>query len=177
MFGPSLLCHGSRADTFHSSHCLCFQRLCCAAFLLRHSSNNPKPSATDTQGFYFGGCWSTTQQFRTEQIKQDRHSDTDTVLKHAVHCQNKHSVLTPDHISLNFINKTSLCEEPGLKSTDQRFSEAAITRDSEINAKSPAVWRCCALKRSRWGLTDNRAGPQQSRPRAHTQPAESRGNK
>ncbi len=52
----------------------------------------------------------------------------------------------PDHISLDFINKPSLCAEPGLKSTDQRFSEAADTLDSEITTKShrfatPAVLR------------------------------------
>ncbi len=62
-------------------------------------------------------------------------------------------MLTPDHISLNFINKPSLCAEPGLKSTDQRFSEATVKLDSVITAKSrslatPAVWLSCTLKLS-----------------------------
>ncbi len=42
----------------------------------------------------------------------------------------------PDHILLNFINKMSVCAEPGLKSAGQRFSEAAIVNDSVITAKS-----------------------------------------
>ncbi len=92
--------------------------------------------------------WSTTQQFSTEQIQQDRQSDTDTTLKHPVSFRIKHSVLTPVHISLNFINKSSWCAESDLKSTDQRFSEAAVTLDSIITAKfrslgSQAVWPCC----------------------------------
>ncbi len=68
----------------------------------------------------------------------------------------------PDQISLNFINRTSSFAEPGLKSTDQRFKEAAFARDSVITTKShrlatPAVRPCCALERSRWVLTDDRA--------------------
>ncbi len=45
----------------------------------------------------------------------------------------KHSVLTPDHVSLD---RTSVCVKPGLKSTDQRFSEAVVAHDSVIAAKS-----------------------------------------
>ncbi len=74
------------------------------------------------------------QQFSTEQIEPDRKSDTDTTLNHPVNFRIKHSVLKPDHISLNFINKPSLCAESGLKSSDQKFSEAAVARDSEMNA-------------------------------------------
>ncbi len=48
----------------------------------------------------------------------------------------KLSMLTPDYISLNFINKLLLYAERGLKSTDQRFSEAAVAFDSVIPAKS-----------------------------------------
>ncbi len=47
---------------------------------------------------------------------------------------------TPDHLSLNLFNKPSVCAEPVLKSTDQRFSEAAVTLDSVITTKQ------------RWGL-------------------------
>ncbi len=59
----------------------------------------------------------------------------------------------PDHISLNFINKPSLCTEPCLKSTDQRFSEAADALNSVITAKSCglttlAVQLRCTLNRS-----------------------------
>ncbi len=65
----------------------------------------------------------------------------------------KHSVLMPDHVSLNSINKISLCAELCLRSTDHRFSEAAVTLDSVITVKchslaTPAVQMCCALKRS-----------------------------
>ncbi len=42
----------------------------------------------------------------------------------------------PDHILLNFINKMSICAEPGLKSAGRRFSEAAIVYDSVITANS-----------------------------------------
>ncbi len=58
------------------------------------------------------------QQFSTEQIERDRKSDTDTALKHTDNFRIKHSMLTPDHISLDFINKLSLCAELGLKLTD-----------------------------------------------------------
>ncbi len=75
----------------------------------------------------FARCWSKTQQFSAEQIEWDSKSDTDTTLKHGVNFRIKHSMLTPDHTSLNFINKLSLCVEAGLTSTDQRFSEAAVT--------------------------------------------------
>ncbi len=56
-------------------------------------------------------------------------------------------------MSLNFRNKLWLCAESGLKSTDERFSEAAVALDSVITAKSrslmtPAVRLCCTLKRS-----------------------------
>ncbi len=71
----------------------------------------------------------------------------------------KHFVLTPDHISLNCINKLSLCTGQGLKSTDQMFLEAEVPRYSVITTKSrslmtPAVWLCCTLKHSQWVLRD-----------------------
>ncbi len=96
----------------------------------------------------FAGWWSTMQQFSIEQIEPNRKSDTETTLKHPVIFKIKHSVLTQGHISLNFINKPSLCAEPGLKSTDQRFSEAVNAHDSLITLKSclsrnsscPALW-------------------------------------
>ncbi len=80
-------------------------------------------------------------------------------LKHPVNCQNK-KMSTPYHILLNFLNKSSLCVEPGLKLTDKWFSEAAIARNSVNTAKfrlSPAVRPCWAVKRSRWVLTDDGA--------------------
>ncbi len=39
----------------------------------------------------FAGCRSTAQQFSTEQIEQDRESDTDTTLKHPVNFQEKNT--------------------------------------------------------------------------------------
>ncbi len=72
----------------------------------------------------FAGCWSTMQQFSTEQIERDRKLDTDTTVKHPVNFRIKHSMLMPGHISLNFINKPSLIAETGLKPTNQRFSES-----------------------------------------------------
>ncbi len=45
----------------------------------------------------------------------------------------------PDHLSLSFVNKLTLCAERGLKSTDQRFSEAAVTPDSLITVKSHSL--------------------------------------
>ncbi len=52
--------------------------------------------AADMQGFYF--CKSTMQQFSTEQIEWDRKSNTDQNIWLIFRI--KHSVLTPDHISL-----------------------------------------------------------------------------
>ncbi len=81
------------------------------------------------------------QQFSTEQIEQDRKSDTDATVKHPVNFQNK--TLCVDariYISLKFVNKTALCTEPGLQSTGQRFLEAVIVRDSVITVKS--CWSC-----------------------------------
>ncbi len=125
----------------------------CVAFLLHHSSSDPEPSAADMQVFICAGWWSTTHQFSTEQTEQDRKSDADTTLKHPVNFRIKHSVLTPDDVSLNFKSKLSLCAEPDLKWTDQRFSEAAVALDSVITTKSrslvtPALRLCCALKHS-----------------------------
>ncbi len=45
----------------------------------------------------------------------------------------------PDHISLDFIHKTSVCAEPGLKTTHQRLSEVAVTLDSVITVKSRSL--------------------------------------
>ncbi len=92
------------------------------------------------------------RQRQGEQIERDRKSATDTTLTHPVNFRIKHSLLTPDHISLSFINKASSCAESGLMSTDRRFLEAAVALDSEISAKScslatPVVrLLCCALK-------------------------------
>ncbi len=58
----------------------------------------------DTQGF----CVWTMQQFITEQ---------DTTLKHPINFQNK-TFHVDANISLNSMNKTSVCVERGLKSTD-----------------------------------------------------------
>ncbi len=65
---------------------------------------------------------------------RDRKLDTDATLKHPVNFRIKHSVLMPDYV--NFINKPSPCAEPGLKSTHQRFLEAAVAFDSVITVKS-----------------------------------------
>ncbi len=105
---------------------------------------------------------STMQQFSTEQIEQDSKSNTDTTLKHPVNFRiknEKHFVLTPDQNLLNFIDKMSICVKPGLKSIDQRFSEATL---KTITAKScslvtQAVRPWCALKCSQWMLTDEGA--------------------
>ncbi len=75
------------------------------------------------------------QHFSTEQIRQDRKSDTDKTLKHPPNFRIKHSMLTPDHISPNFIYKLSLCVEPGQESADQVFSDLDAL-DSVITAKS-----------------------------------------
>ncbi len=66
----------------------------------------------------FAGWRSTMQQSSTEQIEWDRKLDSDTTLKHLVNFRIKYSALMPDHISLNFINKLSLCAGAGQKSTD-----------------------------------------------------------
>ncbi len=119
------------------------------------------------------------QQYSTEQIEQDRKSDTDATLKHLVNFEMKHSLLMPNHISHNFINKLSLCAELGLMSTEQRFSEAAVEPDSLIAVEScslttPAVLLCCTLKCSlnhQKVVTDGRAQsrPKQSRSRTKAQ--------
>ncbi len=112
----------------------------------------------------FAGWRSTTQQFSTEQMERDRKSDTDLTLKHPVYFRIKHSVLTPEHILLNFINKHLLCAEPGLKSTDQRFSEAADTLnlilpvqdlhvtvlESQICETEPAAQSKASLLKTEW---------------------------
>ncbi len=103
----------------------------------------------------FAGWRSTAQQFSTERIEQDRKSNTGITLKHLINFKIKHSVLTPDHISLNFINKLSFCAEPGLKSTDQMFSEAAVALNSGIITKSHCLMRlqlsgCTVLWNAAW---------------------------
>ncbi len=127
----------------------------------------------------FAGCRSTTQQLCTEQSERDRKSDTDTTLKCLVNSRQK-------HISQNFINNPSLCAEQGLKSTDQRFSEAAVALDSVISVNSrslatPALQLCCAVKRSLkaagrcWWTEGHGVNMQQSHSGAHTRPVESWG--
>ncbi len=83
----------------------------------------------------FARWWSTSQEFNTKQIEWDRKSDTNTTENIRI----KHSALKPDHISLNLINKTSVCVEPGLKSTDLRFSEATVAHASLITTKSHSL--------------------------------------
>ncbi len=107
------------------------------AFVIHCSSSGLEPSAVEPRASIFAGC--TMQQFSSEQMGQDRKSYTDTTLKHSGKFRIQHTVLTPDHISLIFINKLSLCAEPGLKSTDQRFSEAAVAFDSVMIAKFLSV--------------------------------------
>ncbi len=160
----------------------------CVVFLLCRSSRHPAPSAADTPGFCF--CPMTEHNAAIEHRadragKEVKHKYNIKTLQHLVNFRIKHSVLTSDHISLNFINKPSLCAEPGLKSTDQRFSEAAVAFDSVITARScslmtPAVRLCCSLKRSlntvgRCWWTEHGANTQRSRSTTHTHPMESRG--
>ncbi len=109
-----------------------------AAFLLCPCSSDPQPAAADMQGFYF--C----------RISEQHRTDIAT-LKHPVKFRIKYSMLTPDRISLNFINKPSLCAEPCLQSADQRFLEVVVTFDFVITAKSHsivtlAVQLCGAVK-------------------------------
>ncbi len=79
------------------------------------------------------------QDFNTEQIKQDRKSDTDTPLKHPVNFTIKH------------------CFD-----TRSFFTKLYQQNDSMITTKSrslvtPAVQPRCALKCNQWVLTDSRA--------------------
>lgn len=48
------------------------------ASLVCHSFGDPEPSAANMQGSIFVGCWSTTQQFCTEQIVRDGKPGTKT---------------------------------------------------------------------------------------------------
>ncbi len=147
MFSPSRLQHGNE-----DVGCIVYL-LCCS-----YCNQRQKHKASICVG-----CQSPTQQFSTEQIEWDRKSHTDTTLKHPVNFQNiKKSRLMLDCFSPNFIN---MCVRPGLKSIDQRFTEAAVALDPVITAKShclrtPAVPPCCALKHSRLVLTEDRANLQ-----------------
>ncbi len=65
-----------------------------------------------------------------------------------------HKYLKVPRSHFNFINKASLCVEPGLKSTVKSFSEATVASNSLITAKlhQPHDF---AQKRSQWVLVDD----------------------
>ncbi len=85
--------------------------------------------------------------------------------------------MAPDYISLNFMNKPSLCVVLGLKSTDQSFLEAVIAHDLVITAKSrrscdSALWNTGG---GCWQTMQDGANPQRNRSQMHKQQVESRG--
>ncbi len=75
------------------------------------------------------------EQFSTEQIERDRKSDTDTTLRRQANFRNEtHPVEARSHFTKLHKQNVVMCGAR-LKSTDQRFLEAAIVRDSV---------RCCS---------------------------------
>ncbi len=92
--------------------------------LLCGSYHSLEPFTADMQGFYFCRMMENNAaiQQRVDRAWQEvRHR---TNIKTSSWFSEKHSMLTPDHILFNFINKTSLRAVQGLKSTDQRFFRA-----------------------------------------------------
>ncbi len=90
---------------------VCFHWLSCVTCLLLCSSGNLEFSAADTQGFYFEMMeHNVSIQHRADWEGQETRNTSK--IKHPVKSRIKHAVLTPDHISLNFINEMAWCAEP-----------------------------------------------------------------
>ncbi len=135
--------HGSGAERFHLVNVCASTGSAVLCFCL-------DPSAADSHGFCFCQMIDNNAAIQLREDRTRQKLDTDTTLKHPVNFQNNTLCTKPDHILLNVIAKMSLCVEPGLKSTDQRFSEAMTVCDSVIRANlndtvTAAVWLCFTL--------------------------------
>ncbi len=171
MCGSSKVRHGSRADTC-PLWLMCVLPLAAATLHLYSvtATENRSPAQQICEASISDSCCSTTQPFSTEQIERDRKLDTDATLKSPINFQNKTlCVETRSYFTKLHQQNVIMCG--GLKSAEQRFSEAMTGCDSVITAKSyqscdsscPAVlrsqtqlvgvdgWRSMEQTRSRFG--------------------------
>ncbi len=82
---------------------MCFYWLCCVAYLLHLSYDNPEYSAADTKSLFLLHFWCIS--LAQSSSKQNRKSDTNATLKHPFNFQNKTLCV---YAWSYFINKMSL---------------------------------------------------------------------